>query len=469
MEPLLFDVGAKGLVVLGVATVAARFLKDGSAAARHLLWSIALASLAALPLLSVALPAWRPEVLPGGAVEAAATTAATAPVGEGVPWGRLAALAWLAGAVAVAAATALGRLRVTWLAHRSEPLESGPWPALANRVAGEIGLARRVRLRRVDREIMPMVWGVFRPVVLLPASAEAWDDSLKRHVLLHELAHVQRHDYPIQLVSRLALAIHWFDPLAWSAARRLRLERERACDDHVLGSGASACDYAEDLVEMARRLGPARRSALALGAVGPSNFADRVVALLDGGRPRRVLTRRIALGAGALAAGLVVPLAVLRPAARCVDPPVAVALAAETPPPGPSPAANARSTADAPRPAPATRAREAAPRPDPEERIHRPASPSARPAERAVQIVHVDPIEIVLPGPGSGAGALNAHRADARLTNVRIDKRNPTGSGEAPDHRAVAPTASDTCEEGERDAPSRPARLASTTPEATTP
>lgn len=464
MDPLLFDVGVKGLVVLGLATVAARLLEEEAAATRHLVWSIALASLVALPLLAMALPAWRIEVLPG---RPATAWVATSPAPAGVPWARLAVLAWLAGAAAVAAGTALGRARVWRLARGSERLDSGPWPALANRISGEIGLSRGVRVRMVDREIMPMVWGVFRPVVLLPRNAEAWSDSLRRHVLLHELAHVRRHDYLVQLVCRLALAIHWFDPLAWSAARRLRLERERACDDHVLDTGASACDYAEDLVEMARRLGPARRSALALGAVGASSFADRVMALLDGGRRRRVMTRRIVLGCGGLAAGLVLPLAVVHPTPRAL--PRVAAHVQPIPPPGPTPAANALWAIEAE----AGRAKATtAPRPAPDERPLRPAPTETKPAERAVQIVHVDPIEVLVPvdDPASGSLELNATRATPRPAGARNDQWSPAGPGEMPDERASKPTkASETCQGGDRDAPSHPDQLASTTLEAATP
>ena len=170
------------------------------------------------------------------------------------------------------------------------PLDRGEIPALTTALCGALGISRPVSVRLSGERVMPMVWGAFRPVILLPAEATSWTAELRRDVLLHELAHVRRHDYLNQLVTRLACAVHWFNPLAWMAARRLRAERERACDDHVLGTGASACDYAEHLVAVARGLRPAARGTLGVPMAGRSSFGERVVALLDEGRARGVLT-----------------------------------------------------------------------------------------------------------------------------------------------------------------------------------
>lgn len=454
MEHLLLDIAVKGTIVLLVASAAARALRGGSAAARHLVWSIALASLAALPLLATALPGWRLAILPA---ESGFAASASAPASSGVSWDRVAVLAWLAGAAIITVVTAVGRVRVAWLARGSEPLDHGPWPALADRVAGEIGLARRVRLRTVERPVMPMVWGVLRPVVLLPAGAGGWSGSLRRHVLLHELAHVKRQDYLVQVLSRFALAVHWFNPLAWFAARRLRLERERACDDHVLGLGADACEYAEHLVEMARRLRPSWRPALALEMADPSRFTERVTALLDSRLQRRMLSRRAALGGCLLATGLVVPLAALQPCAKALAPSPEITVAA-VPPPGPPPAANVVGSVRRARPAAASPAHG-----------NRAAAPD--PAGRAAPVVEVAPIAVTLDRHGSARDVLEANttRGIPRPEIARVEYRRPTGAGEAPGHRTSTPKASDTCEEEERGAPARPAQLASTTPETATP
>ena len=256
MGSLLLDVTIKGTLVL-LATGAAVFaLRGASAATRHAVWTVGMAGALALPILSKLLPAWTVNLLPAQAT-AGPAAAAPAAAGGGIGIEGLLALVWLAGAAVVLGSIALGRFRIWWIARRSAPLDRGEIPALTTALCGALGISRRVSVRLCPDRMMPMVWGALRPVILLPAEATKWTAELQRDVLLHELAHVRRHDYLNQLVTRLACAVHWFNPLAWMAARRLRAERERACDDHVLGTGASACDYAEHLVAVARRLRPA--------------------------------------------------------------------------------------------------------------------------------------------------------------------------------------------------------------------
>ena len=99
---------------------------------------------------------------------------------------------------------------------------------------------------------MPMASGIFAPSVLMPEDANRWPLERLRIVLLHELAHVKRRDCLTHVVAQLACALHWFNPLAWIAARHIRTERERACDDLVLACGTRGPDYAEELLEIAR-------------------------------------------------------------------------------------------------------------------------------------------------------------------------------------------------------------------------
>jgi beta-lactamase regulating signal transducer with metallopeptidase domain len=310
MEPVLLDMALKGAVVLALAGAVATGARYASAAARHLVWSIGLAAALALPLLQLLLPDWNLAILPAresASASGAVPAAAAAPgLAGGLVW------LWLAGAAATLAAYLVGRLRVRWIARTATPLDHGPWAALLVRLSGEIGLSRRVRLLCGPEATMPMMWGVLRPTILLPRGADAWSPSLQRDVMLHELAHVQRHDYLTQMVARLACALHWYDPLAWLAARRMRLERERACDDRVIDGGSSPCDYAEHLLAVARWRSTGVRAG-ALGMAGGLPLGDRLRAVLEPGRMRRRVPLRVALGQTAAAALLVVPLAALHP------------------------------------------------------------------------------------------------------------------------------------------------------------
>jgi len=161
---------------------------------------------------------------------------------------------------------------------------------------------------------MPMTWGIRRPAILLPADANDWTDDRRRDVLLHELAHVKRHDFLVQLIARVACAVYWFHPLAWLAATRLREERERACDDQVLRAGATPSAYATHLLEIARGLRAARATSLASVAMArPAQLATRLIDVLDTRRRRDTLSPKSALPAWIAAIAVVVPLAAVAP------------------------------------------------------------------------------------------------------------------------------------------------------------
>ena len=101
------------------------------------------------------------------------------------------------------------------------------------------------------RHAVPVTVGFCRRRIILPSAAKEWPADQRRMVLKHELAHVVRRDVLWQLITSITTSCFWFQPLVWRADRRLRLERERACDDQVLASGEVAEDYATVLVSLA--------------------------------------------------------------------------------------------------------------------------------------------------------------------------------------------------------------------------
>ena len=81
---------------------------------------------------------------------------------------------------------------------------------LLEALCGNLNLKRRVRLLETERSLIPMTWGLVRPVVLVPESWRDWTGERKRFVLLHELAHIKRYDVAFQLLARLACGLYWF-------------------------------------------------------------------------------------------------------------------------------------------------------------------------------------------------------------------------------------------------------------------
>jgi HEAT repeat protein len=164
---------------------------------------------------------------------------------------------------------------------------------------------------------MPLTCGLLRAAILLPAEATGWSAERRRIVLLHELAHVKRRDCLIQALAHIACALHWFNPLIWVSLHRMRIEREMACDDHVLHTGTKATDYAGHLLDIARRFRSARGSSFAAVAIARrSQLEGRLLAILDPRLSRRELTRTASSLIAFVAIVAVVALSALQPLAR---------------------------------------------------------------------------------------------------------------------------------------------------------
>jgi beta-lactamase regulating signal transducer with metallopeptidase domain/protocatechuate 3,4-dioxygenase beta subunit len=354
----LADAAAKATVVLALAIAVAAALRRSSAAVRHRLWVLTLGILALLPPLSATFPGWRLPILPGmtggqdpsrvrlgevaasegvgeplakgpgpdrglavpeldaGGVPAGGDRPGSNPSPAGRTHGDLDAarrvvdwitLAWALGALAAAAPAVVGVLGGSLRRRQSRLVVDPSWSGLLGELARDLGIRRPVELRMCPGPVVPVTWGVLRPVVLLPDQAEDWDGPARRLVLMHELAHVRRGDVGFHLIGRLAAAAYWFHPLAWYALRRMRAECECACDDHVVRHGVRRTDYARRLVDLARSLRPAGPST-AVPMTRRDTLEERIMSILDDGRDHRPLGRRPAralfVGALALLAGL---------------------------------------------------------------------------------------------------------------------------------------------------------------------
>jgi hypothetical protein len=231
-------------------------------------------------------------------------------------WPLLIACVWAAGAILILVRLAVGIGVVQWMSRRTRIVTDAPWLPLAREIATQLGL-KRITFRRSDQPAMPMAWGVFRPSVLMPADADFWPHDRLRIVLLHELAHVRRADCLTHILAQTACALYWMNPLAWIAARRLRTERERACDDLVLACGTPGPDYADQLLEIARAMGSGRFSrtaaAASLAMAHRSQLEGRLMSILDPSVPRHGVNRGWTAAATTLALMTIVPLASIQP------------------------------------------------------------------------------------------------------------------------------------------------------------
>jgi TonB family protein len=323
---LLVNLTLKSTIVLALTWLLAMALGRRSAAARSLVWAAAFATLLALPLLGISLPAWSHpfanRILPTDsgvtfrtgvtARQSAQRTEQTAPARRGqpapaaaAPWDlrAIATSLWAGGALLFLLHMFAAYAKVWRLRRVSSVSPHDP---------AEFGIDQPVLLLEMA-DGMPMTSGLFRPAIFLPAESAGWSWERLRLVIAHEYAHVRRGDAAAQLLARAALCLHWFNPLAWVAWRELLKERERAADDLVLSSGALASDYAGHLLEIARSLQSAPMSATAgIAMARRSQLEGRLLAILDD-RVKRANPGRAPAAVALLAAlAIAAPLATVR-------------------------------------------------------------------------------------------------------------------------------------------------------------
>jgi beta-lactamase regulating signal transducer with metallopeptidase domain len=296
MMALTLELALKASVVMAASGLLVLLLRHrASAAWRHAICLLAVSSLLALPLISAALPAWEIPIevasAPAGTPSPnradlyspsasivqsplPASLTASAPSPEPIPARPFRWLLWLtvmyvAGVVMLLTNLVVERWSMRDLARKATPVTDPEWIALLRACEREMLVVRPVRLLRSLEQTMPMAVGIRPPAILIPSVADTWSDDRRRAVLLHEMAHVSRRDCLTQFLASVAAAVYWPHPGVWWLVRRVRVERELACDDRVLSIGTGPRAYAEHLLELAYALGGSRAPALAVSLARP--------------------------------------------------------------------------------------------------------------------------------------------------------------------------------------------------------
>ena len=229
--------------------------------------------------------------------------------------GALLFAVWLLGAAAFLARSLVGLWSMHRLARHSQDVARGALLALLHEGCARLDIQRPVRLLVSRRAVIPMTWGWRRPVVLLPAASSTWSAERQAVVLQHELAHVRRADVVTQLIAQVVCAIYWFNPMVWIGAYRLRVERERACDDEVLRMGTRPSVYATHLLEIAAAFRAPALSAPAVAMAKRSQLEGRLLAILDP-TARRAFPRAAAMVAVVTLSGAAVVVSAVTPTTR---------------------------------------------------------------------------------------------------------------------------------------------------------
>ncbi len=316
---LLLESAIKVSLIVGVALAITALLRRRSAEVRH--WVLASATICALatPALIFVAPSWSLPSLSAPLVRsnaprstvrvdpAPASRDQTGLVALRVPgntppaagyWPdttdlmRLLVSVWLLGAGVNVSILLVGLVRLTRLAACAVEVREGPWHALAARISQLHEPHRPVRILHSQHPSLLVTWGLFTPKIMLPKGAVDWAEDRIYIVLSHELAHVRRGDWLVQMCGELLCSLHWFNPLLWLACSRLRQESEHACDDAVVNVGIEGRAYALHLLDLARALGARRRMWFPAQAIAPrpSSLERRISAMLNDRLNRRPIT-----------------------------------------------------------------------------------------------------------------------------------------------------------------------------------
>jgi beta-lactamase regulating signal transducer with metallopeptidase domain len=312
----LIDFGAKSALALGIAFLLAFLWRRRSASVRYAVWTCALTAVLLLPLAVFLGPRW--NILPvrsGWHLGAANPVIETAPSLAMVvqasrrPRPDWLMILWTAGLIAMLVRIGAGHWRVRSLFGKAERIRDPHWLSLAHQTASRVGFRRAVILKRCTATDVPLSYGLFHATILLPDESDLWSGERRRIVLAHEMIHARRLDSLWGLLSQCALAMNWFNPLAWLAATQFRRERERSCDDAVVLAGTASTLYASHLVDLARSVAILEA---APGMAERSDLERRIHALLDSTRQRDAISRTSCATIMLAALALIVPLAAVR-------------------------------------------------------------------------------------------------------------------------------------------------------------
>ncbi|HEY6138409.1 MAG TPA: M56 family metallopeptidase, partial [Thermoanaerobaculia bacterium] len=286
----------QGVIVAGILAAVLALLQKKSA---HLRYLVACAAMLVLLALATATAIRAYDGGSAGALVPATAQAATVAAPDAAPstdaptflgWTRThlpkIVLFWIVGVAALSIRLTGGWMRAQRLAKRNAIAATPDWQRAVARLSSAIGLRRTVRLLHSAAVEVPTVLGWLRPVILLPMTLSGLSPEQIEMILAHELAHIRRHDFLVNLMQSVVETLLFYHPAVWWISARIRIEREHCCDDAAVAVGGNALQYARALTRLEELRGDPTQ--LALGANGGSLLTRiRRVAGIPGEGPSR--------------------------------------------------------------------------------------------------------------------------------------------------------------------------------------
>ncbi|HEY6340108.1 MAG TPA: GWxTD domain-containing protein [Bryobacteraceae bacterium] len=257
---------------------AARFVVAGrlSPQGRYILACAALSTMTAAPALTlVMLSSGAGAPSPGGGTRTAWWTISAAAGPQLLPW---VAMVWFAGVLVFSTRLIIG-LRLTRRLRSTAHPAPDEWQQVLKRLRGP---GRSLRLLISSLVDVPVVVGWLKPVILVPVEfLAALPAGYITALLEHELAHVRRRDYLVNVLQSMAEALLFYHPAVWWISEQIRAERELCCDDLAVAASGDVVNYVRALAELETR--QAARLKPALAADGGS-LVHRIQRLLEPAR-----------------------------------------------------------------------------------------------------------------------------------------------------------------------------------------
>lgn len=183
---------------------------------------------------------------------------------------------WIAGVILLYLRTFTAWIAVQRLRRASLVIAPESWRERLGELAERLGIRRAVALFGSELVDVPVVAGFLRPAIFVPAALfTGMPAEQLEYLLIHELAHIRRFDYAVNLVQKAVEGLLFYHPAVWWVSRILRTERENCCDDAVVEMRGNAREYAAVLTSLEES-----RSAPALAASG-GNLGKRILRLLN--------------------------------------------------------------------------------------------------------------------------------------------------------------------------------------------
>ena len=206
---------------------------------------------------------------------------------------------WLAGVVLLSSRLLVSWIRARQLVRRGAQPATHEWQRVATRLSSALGLRRAVQLLESAAVEVPSVIGTLRPVILIPASTlSGLTPEHIEMVLAHELAHIRRHDFFVNLLQALVETLMFYHPAVWWMSRRVRIERENCCDDLAVAVCGNPIQYARALT----RLEELRAASLpTVVAANGGSLLDRIRRIAAGRAERTSSSSRWAAAVAMLA------------------------------------------------------------------------------------------------------------------------------------------------------------------------